>query len=128
MNRNTIKIGFIILLFGCSVIGFMVRLPRALHHYDKQLHALYYFGAMIVISALYPKRWYIVAVCLFIFGVTIEFLQEYSNKLIGKKIHGNFDILDIKYNTIGIVIGTLCFYTIQLLIKITKTKKSCNGK
>jgi len=54
----------------------------------------------------------------------IEVLQELSNKIVGKTIHGKFDIQDIKYNTIGLFIGTLCFFTIQFMVNIVFVKKT----
>jgi len=57
----------------------------------------------------------------------IEYLQEYSNKVLihmgVKPIHGNFDIQDVKYNIIGILIGTLCFFMIQFSFRIISQKK-----
>jgi VanZ family protein len=111
-------------LFVCSLIGFMVKLPRVFHHYDKILHALFYFAAAFVLNFIYPKRWYLIIAGLFIFGVMIEFLQELSNKIVGKTIHGKFDNQDVKYNTIGLIIGTFCFFTIQFLIKVVFVKKT----
>lgn len=104
-------------LFVCSLIGFMVKLPRFFHHYDKVLHALFYFTAAFILNFIYPKRWYLITAGLFFFGVMIEFLQEFSNKILGRTIHGKFDIQDIKYNTIGLIIGTICFFTIRFLIQ-----------
>ena len=122
-KKNIIKALFTICLFLCSVIGFMVRLPREFHNYDKQLHAFFYFAAAILINFIYPKKWIPTTLSLLLFGVAIEFLQEFSNKIIGKKIHGNFDIQDVKYNTIGLVIGIVCFYTILFLTQNTGIKK-----
>jgi hypothetical protein len=81
-------------LFVCSLIGFMVKLPRVFHHYDKVLHALFYFAAAFILNFIYPKRWYLIAAGLFLFGVMIEFLQEFSNKIVGRIIHDKFDIQD----------------------------------
>jgi len=113
----------IIFLFVCALVGFMVKLPRIFHHYDKVLHALFYFAVAIFLYFVYPKRWYLFTIGLFFFGVMIEFLQELSNKIIGKTIHGKFDIQDIKYNTIGLFIGTVCFFVIQIMIRIVFVKK-----
>jgi VanZ family protein len=109
-------------LFVCSIIGFMVKLPRVFHHYDKILHALFYFAAAVVLNFIYPKRWYLITAGLFFFGIMIEVLQELSNKIVGKTIHGKFDIQDVKYNTIGLVIGTFCFFVIQFLIQNVSVK------
>lgn len=109
-------------LFVCSLIGFMVKLPRVFHHYDKVLHALFYFAAAFVLNFIYPKRWYLITAGIFFFGVMIEFLQEFSNKILGRTIHGKFDIQDIKYNTIGLIIGTICFIIIRFLIQMVSEK------
>ena len=110
-------------LFVCSLIGFMVKLPRVFHHYDKVLHALFYFAAAFVLNFIYPKRWYLITAGLFFFGVMIEFFQEFSNKIVGRTIHGKFDIQDVKYNTIGLFVGTVSFFAIQFLIQILSEKK-----
>ncbi len=109
-------------LFVCSLIGFMVPLPRLFHHYDKVLHALFYFAAAFILNFIYPRRWHLIISGLFLFGIMIEFLQEFSNKIVGKMIHGKFDIQDVKYNTIGLIIGTICFFTIQFLIQMISVK------
>ncbi len=106
-------------MFVASLICFMVRLPRVFHHYDKQLHALFYFAATSILCMLYPKRWFTIVVVLFSFGIIIECFQELSNKLIGRTIHGNFDAQDVKCNTIGILIGIMCFH----IFKIIKNEK-----
>ena len=111
-------------LFVCSLIGFMVKLPRVFHHYDKVLHALFYFDTAIFLYFVYPKRWYFITIGLFFFGIMIEVLQELSNKIVGKTIHGKFDLQDIKYNIIGLFIGTFCFFAIQFMIKIVFVKKT----
>jgi len=112
------KIKLTIIFFVCSVIGFMVRLPSVFHHYDKELHALFYFSSTIITNLLFPKKWHFIALILFLFGIMIESLQHFSNGLLHKKIHGNFDIQDIKYNIIGLILGTLVSILIQILIKI----------
>ena len=101
----------------------MVSLPREFHNYDKQLHAFFYFAAAIVINFIYPKKWVLITLSLLLFGIAIEFLQEFSNKIIGKKIHGNFDIQDVKFNTIGLVIGSVCFFIVLFLMQISGMKK-----
>lgn len=108
--------------FVFSLIGFMVRLPRVFHHYDKVLHALFYFTAVFFLNFIYSKRWYLITAGLFFFGVMIEFFQEFSNKIVGRTIHGKFDIQDIKYNTIGLIFGTISFFIIRFLIQIVSVK------
>ncbi len=56
-----------------------------------------------------------------LFGIIIEFAQEFSNKIsiriIGKAIHGRFDIEDVKYNMIGVFCGLIIFLIFQLIFK-----------
>jgi hypothetical protein len=102
----------------------MIRLPKIFEHHDKILHAIFYFFAAITMTLMYPKKWVMVSVCLTFFGFAIELAQAFSNKiskrLIGKAIHGKFDITDIKYNLIGLFFGLLLFHFIQLILKIIK--------
>lgn len=111
--KNFEKIILILFFALCSIIGFMVKLPRVFHHYDKFLHALFYFSATLIVALLYPKRLLFSISGLILFGVIIEFAQEYSNKIsyriIGKAIHGRFDFEDVKFNIIGIFLGILFF-------------------
>ena len=122
MNKFTMKTRFLILFIVFSLIGFMVRLPFAFHHCDKELHMLFYFTAAVVINLLYPKRMYVIITSLIFFGVAIECLQEYSNKislsLTNKALHGNFDIQDIKANITGLFICALFYYFIQIFISL----------
>jgi glycopeptide antibiotics resistance protein len=108
-------------LFMCSVIGYMVRLPRIFSKINMELHAAFYFGAILVLSVLFPKKWGVIAVLLTLFGVFIEVAQHYSNKisirLIGKRIHGNFDPFDIAYNVLGLCIGLVVFHSFRLVFK-----------
>jgi hypothetical protein len=97
----------------------MVKLPAVFHHYDKELHAAFYFMAVIYFGLQFPKKWLLVLFCLLIFGFGIELAQAFSNKIsiriIGKPIHGRFDIEDIRYNIKGLFWGSL---VILLMLKI----------
>ena len=109
-----LKFFLLTLLLLCSVIGFMVRLPRLFHHFDKELHFMFYFFSSLVFLLMFPKRWVYSVLFLLFFGIGIEYAQEFSNKisirLIGKAIHGRFDIVDVKYNVLGLTIGWLMFH------------------
>jgi len=102
----------------------MVKLPKIFHHFDKELHMMFYFSATILIAFFFPKRWMISSIGLALFGIIIEFAQEFSNKItiriIGKAIHGRFDIEDVKYNMIGVFCGLMLFQLIQLTFKTRK--------
>ncbi len=56
-----------------------------------------------------------------LFGIIIEFAQEFSKKIsiriIGKAIHGRFDVEDVEYNMIGVFCGLMLFQIIQSSFK-----------
>lgn len=93
--------------FVGSVIGFMVKLPSVFRGIDKEMHALFYFLAAAALNFLFSNKnivWHIViGVLLFLFGVSIEYAQEYSNKLLHVRIHGRFDPEDVKSNLEGLL-------------------------
>ena len=114
MKNNQYK-NLIVFIFACLVIfGFMIKLPKIFHHFDKELHSLFYFGAFIFLAFLYPNKKFLISIVLFLFGIFIEMAQDFSNrvslKYIGKVIHGRFDIEDIKFNCIGLFLGIVIFY------------------
>lgn len=119
--RNTYKIILISILAVFSIIGFMVKLPKIFHHVDKELHMMFYFSATMIIAFFFPKRWMISSIGLALFGIIIEFAQEFSNKIsirvIGKAIHGRFDFEDVKYNLIGVFCGLMLFQIIHSSFK-----------
>ena len=104
--RDIYKLILLSFLTIFSVIGFMVKLPKVFHHFDKELHLLFYFGATTLVTILFTKRWLFSFLAISIFEILREFAQEFSNKIsiriIGLTIHGRFDIEDVKYNLIGI--------------------------
>jgi glycopeptide antibiotics resistance protein len=99
----------------------MVTLPRVFRRHDTELHALFYLGASLVIYSLFPRKWGILTVGLFLFGLFIEKAQEYSNRLrlpfIGRVIHGRADMTDVKYNLLGILLGLVIFHSYQIIRK-----------
>lgn len=90
--------------FASSCIGFMWKLPSAFRGHDKFLHAAFYFCAAAFLHFLFRKRALLILVGLFLFGVAIEWAQEYSNKVTGKRIHGRFDIEDVYANSKGLLL------------------------
>jgi hypothetical protein len=119
--RNTYKIILISILAVFSIVGFMVKLPKIFHHFDKELHMIFYFSTIMIIAFFFPKRWMISSIGLALFGIIIEFVQEFSNKIsiriIGKAIHCRFDVEDLKYNFIGIFCGLMFHQIIQSSFK-----------
>ena len=123
-NNKNFKLYLALTLFAFSVVGFMIKLPRFFHHFDKELHALFYFCATCFLLLLYSKRWFIIPTALLVFGVLIEFAQDFSNKIsvriIGKRIHGRFDPEDIFFNLLGVLIGLVAFNLLKALFRVYK--------
>jgi hypothetical protein len=122
--------GTLITLFlVCSFALFMIKLPSFLHHYDKACHFLFYFVVyLILVFTLKIKTFYqfiITIILLILFSVFIEYAQEFSNSLFRKRIHGKFDIQDIKYNIYGLVSSFGTVYIINFLDKLFL--KNCNS-
>jgi hypothetical protein len=97
----------------------MLKLPRIFHHFDKELHALFYFFAAFVLTALYPKKHVFIALFLAFFGVCIEVAQHLSNRLFVKRIHGRFDSEDVIANCKGIIFFSFIYICWRLFKKIT---------
>ena len=104
---NPIKILLILFCLGISVAGFMIKLPSGFRHYDKELHAAFYFCAAAFLNVLFANRNIIrhavIFFVLYIFGVAIEHAQEYSNSFLHKRIHGRYDPEDVLSNLKGLV-------------------------
>jgi hypothetical protein len=104
---NPIKILLILFCLGVSVTGFMIKLPAGFRHYDKELHTAFYFCAAAFLNVLFANRNIIrhavIFFVLYIFGVAIEYAQEYSNTLLHKRIHGRYDPEDVLSNVKGLV-------------------------
>ncbi len=115
LNVNRIPI-FIFLLIT-SLIGFMVKLPRPFRGIGFELHATFYFFASIFLLVLFPKKHLFILIGLVVFGVMIEVLQHASNFILEKRIHGNFDPLDVQYNLIGVFLVFVPFYGFRILTR-----------
>jgi hypothetical protein len=109
--NNRTKIFLTIVCFVLSVVGFMMRLPSSFSHIDKELHTLFYFSAAGFFNLLYSNKnmikHFVIFLSLFIFGVLIEFAQEYSNTLFHKRIHGRFAIKDVHANLRGLILFSI---------------------
>jgi hypothetical protein len=101
------KILVVIACFAIAIYGFMVKLPSAFRHYDKELHSLFYFLAAAGLNILFAKqniiKHLVIFAVLYLFGVAIEYAQEYSNKLFHKRIHGRYDVEDLQSNLKGLI-------------------------
>jgi len=95
------------LFLALSIIGFMVKLPSAFRHYDKELHSLFYFLAAAFLNVLFAKKRFtrhiLIFAFLFLLGMSIEYAQEYSNQFFRKRIHGRYDKEDVLSNLKGLI-------------------------
>lgn len=120
--NNWGKLALTLFFLAASIIGFMVKLPRAFRHHDKELHAAFYFLAAAFLNILFTNgkfiRHIIIFFLLYLFSISIEYAQEYSNKLLRARIHGRYDPEDVKYNLIGLVSFSVLWilYSLSLLV------------
>jgi hypothetical protein len=103
-----IKMLMVFIFLILSILGFMIKLPVAFRHSDKELHAVFYFAAACFLNILFTNKKAVIHVMIFailyLFGIAIEYAQEYSNKFFHTKIHGRYDPEDVKYNLTGLVL------------------------
>lgn len=111
------KLILVFFSFSIAIIGFMIKLPSVFRHYDKELHSMFYFCAALFLNILFNKRHLIIFIFLFLFGVAIEFLQEYSNHFLKKRIHGRFDREDVYYNLIGLILFSIIWLFVNKIFK-----------
>lgn len=101
------KAGLVFFCLVISFLGFMIKLPAVFRHHDRELHAAFYFLAAAFLNLLFVNRnifkHALVFALLYLFGVSIEFAQEYSNKLLHARIHGRYDPEDVEYNLKGLI-------------------------
>lgn len=123
-DKINIRFRFWLLVIGFLFIyaGFMIKLPYVFRHIDKELHSAFYFFAAFVLCWLFEvkkiKINILIAASLFIFGVFVELSQHFSNYLLHKRIHGRFDVVDIKYNLFGILLFLVVFLIIKALKRL----------
>jgi VanZ family protein len=110
-----------------SIVGFMIKLPSSFRHIDKELHALFYFSAAAFINILYANKKIIkhlvIFLLLFLFGVMIEYTQEYSNTLFHIKIHGRFDLEDVQANLKGLILFSLMWLFFSSILYVNNKFK-----
>jgi thiamine pyrophosphokinase len=128
-NRySNISVIATILVFLAVTMGFMIKLPSIFGRYDKVMHFIFYFYTSFFINLLYAKNRlinYLMAIIfLTSFGFFIEYFQEYSNHFFNKKIHGRFDIQDIKYNLLGIFLFTTIWVFNYIFIILFRNRKA----
>lgn len=109
-----VKIFLALAFLGCSILGFMVKLPSVFRHHDKEMHALFYFLGAAFLNVLFANnkihRHILIFSILFVFGVSIEYAQEYSNKFFAKRIHGRFDKADVQANLKGLIAFSVVWF------------------
>src|SRR6478672_10136238 len=105
--NNFTKAFLICIWLIASVVGFLVKLPSGFRHYDKELHAAFYFLAAGFLNMLFTNgklsRHLLIFALLYLFSISIEYAQEYSNKLLHVRIHGRYDPEDVRANLKGLV-------------------------
>ena len=115
-----LRIFITIFFFAAALVGFMVKLPSVFRHSDKELHAAFYFSAAALVNLLFARRQLIrhvvIFVTLYLFGMMIEWLQQYSNTFFRRRIHGNFDPTDLQWNLKGL----LAFSVLWILILVVR--------
>ena len=97
--------------FAAAIIGFMIKLPPGFRRIDKELHALFYFGAAAFLNVLFAGtkliRHVIIFIALYLFSMAIEHAQSYSNKFFRSRIHGRYDPEDVQWNLKGLMAFSL---------------------
>jgi hypothetical protein len=105
--NNWAKIFLLSAFFALSILGFMIKLPSVFRHFDKELHLIFYFSAAAFLNLLFANKkittHLLIFGILYLFGVCIEYAQEYSNKFFHRRIHGRYDIEDVKSNLKGLI-------------------------
>lgn len=123
MKKNQIFFCIVFILI-VSEVGFMLKLPTVFRNYDKELHFLFYFYASYLVCFFFAKNkltnFIFIIFSLIVFGILIEFFQEYSNSFFNMRIHGKFDVEDIKYNLLGLMLFSSLWCFNYVLIKIKK--------
>jgi hypothetical protein len=114
------KIFLLTFCFVLSVLGFMIKLPSVFRHYDKELHAAFYFVAAAFLNLLFANkniiRHIVIFGCLLLFGICIEHAQAYSNKLFHVKFHGRYDPEDVKSNLKGLAGFSILWFVVVLVL------------
>jgi len=125
-----IKLLLVLAFVACSVYGFMIKLPSGFRHVDKEMHAAFYFAAAAFLNILFAKRNIIkhvlIFILLYLFGMAIEYAQEYSNTLLHKRIHGRYDPEDILWNTKGLIAFSAVWIAIVSVLFVYRKLKTGN--
>ena len=128
--NNWTKVLLVSICFASSIFGFLLKLPSIFRHVDKEIHSLFYFFAAALLNILFANnkivRHVLIFIFLYLFGIAIEYAQEYSNRLFHKRIHGRYDIEDVQSNLKGLILFTILwiiYNAIMLAYNKLKIKK-----
>ena len=117
-------------LFILVFFGFMLRLPAVFRSHDRELHFLFYLLFSLFFTLLFAQKkmlnHFLISFFLLLFGIGIEWMQEISNKILNKKIHGRFDPEDVFFNVLGLLCASGFWFTYLLANKILKYNKHEN--
>jgi hypothetical protein len=122
--NNWVKASLVLICLLVSVYGFMIKLPREFRHIDKELHTAFYFFAAAFLNILFTNgklaRHVLIFAILYLFGMSIEYAQEYSNQFFRSRIHGRYDPEDIKYNLRGLIGYSVLWVCYRLAVLVYK--------
>jgi hypothetical protein len=110
-SRKVLILTFFLLV---SIIGLMIKLPPIFRSIDKEMHFLFFFFSAAFLNVLFGNGKVVPHIVIFIallfFGYFIEHAQEFSNRFFAKRIHGNFDPEDLKYNIMGLSLFSVLWF------------------
>ena len=99
--------------FALAIVGFMVKLPSGFKHFDKELHSIFYFFAAAFLNLIFANKKIVlhllIFISLYLFGISIEYAQAYSNNFFHVKIHGRYDPEDVQSNLKGLSAFSICW-------------------
>ena len=129
----TTKIVIVVICFLSSVVGFLVKLPSAFHHIDKELHFAFYFLAAAFFNVLFGVKnllWHLfISLLLLLFGIGIEFAQENYNRVFHVRFHGRYDPDDVRANLRGLVAFSIVWAIIMLVrLAMKSSSKAATDK
>jgi|SRR5690606_508968 len=124
------KIWILLIAFVFTFIGFMIKLPSVFRSMDQELHALFYFLAAAFLNILFGIKKLFPHVLIFsllhLFGITIEYLQAYSNRFFKTRIHGRYDPVDVEYNLKGLIFFSMLWVVSMGILTIYKKSLTKN--
>jgi hypothetical protein len=130
MKLKPNEILLLLLLFILSFFGFMLRLPAIFRGHDKEMHFLFYLLFALFLNLIFAQKkilnHFLIFFFLLLFGIGIELMQEMSNTILNKKIHGSFDPEDVFFNSVGLLCASGFWFTYLIVNKILNSIKNEN--